>query len=153
MLIYSIQELRSYFMFQSVVVPSFEMVYEELMGSWGQSFRRLAVAGSSHGACRFAQLEEHLADERGELLIACEFETDDGELALRVGSGGWGGDGVVDLKRLRALWTVAKDGGGMRSLPPPPEVDEDASSPRDSMANGAAAAMAKRTTDSNLMGG
>jgi hypothetical protein len=121
-MVYSIQELRSYFMFQSVVVPSFEMVYEELMGSWGQSFNRLAVAGSRGGSCTFAQLEEHLAGDRGELIIACEFEQDNGEIGLRVGSGGWGGDGVIDLKRLRALWTIAKDGGGLRSLPPPPKV-------------------------------
>lgn len=149
-LIYSIQELRSYFMFQSVVVPSFEMVYEELMGSWGQSFNRLAVGGSEHGSCTFAQLEEFLGEDRGELLIACEFEQDDGAIALRVGWGGWGGDGVIDLQRLRGLWTVARDGGGMRTLPPRLTGEGDASG---SIQSSASVEAVVPSQSSKLMGG
>ena len=105
--IYSIQELRSYFMFQSVVVPSFDLVYGELMGEWGQSLARLRTDGIDAPACSFAELEAYIARERSEMLIACEFDEGGRLPTLRVGAGGLDGDGRVDLRRLRAVWTVA----------------------------------------------
>lgn len=108
--VYSIQELRSYFMFQSVVVPSFELVYGELLGWWGQSFRRRVPARTVTGRGRFDQLERSLYEAHGELLVGAQFEGDNGSLELRVGTGGCDGDGTIDFERLRGVWTI----GGVR---------------------------------------
>lgn len=122
-LIYSMHELRSYFLFQSVVVPAFELVYQELLGSWGQSLRRLVVEGRSDGECRFRHLEAQIAAERNEALIACEFEREDGTTSLDVGATGSDGTGRVDLSRLRAVWTVARDSGSQIMAPAAPKTD------------------------------
>ncbi|TPV93978.1 MAG: hypothetical protein B7733_17505 [Myxococcales bacterium FL481] len=110
--VYSIQELRSYFMFQSVVVPSFELVYGELLGWWGQSFRRLVPASVMTGRCRFAELEAHVFEGHGELLVGCELEADEGQRRLIVGAAGDDGAGTLDLGRLRGVWTIGRASDG-----------------------------------------
>ncbi|WP_146158183.1 ion transporter [Enhygromyxa salina] len=116
--VYSIQELRAFFMFQAVVVPAFDMVYTELMGPWGQSFVRMTIEPAARplsGTCSFEELANHLSLE-GRVLVGvvlCDHSTSDGRhehgpdcrTVLHVGESG--GARGVDLSRLVDLWVIA----------------------------------------------
>lgn len=108
--VFSIQELRAYFLFQSVVVPGFDTVYAELLGSWGQSFvhKHVVPGENESGHCDFAALALSLR-EGGEILIAVELEGPDGHLDLCVApkSGKYGAR--FDVSALRGVWVVAPD--------------------------------------------
>ena len=108
--VYSIQDLRSFFMFESLVVPRFDLVYAELLGAWGQSFYRLPVVRGCQGCCSFGALAAWIESERGELLIGIEFD-DAEDSSLAVGSQGTDGHGMVELEHLRALWGGGADAG------------------------------------------
>ncbi|KIG19588.1 hypothetical protein DB30_00097 [Enhygromyxa salina] len=116
--VYSIQELRAFFMFQAVVVPAFDMVYTELMGPWGQSFVRMTIdpsAGPMTGVCSFEELANHLSLEDRVLVgvVVCDQSTSDGfhehgpdcRTVLHVA--GPGGARGVDLSRLVDLWVIS----------------------------------------------
>ncbi|MCA9698758.1 MAG: hypothetical protein KC431_14625, partial [Myxococcales bacterium] len=84
MQVYSIQELRAFFMFQSVVVPYFDLVYAELMGPWGESFVQLVPMPAESpansmtgvvGKCSFEELANHLS-ANGQVLAAVELYDD-----------------------------------------------------------------------------
>ncbi len=106
--VFSTQELRAYFLFQSVVVPGFDTVYAELLGSWGQSFVHKHVESSERGRCTFASLAIHLR-ERGDVLIAVELATARGRTRLCVAPCGDADGTVFDLEDLRGVWVVAPD--------------------------------------------
>ncbi len=111
--VYSIQELRSYFMFQSVVVPGFDLVYQELLGSRGHSLHRLELeapeGAALEGRVPFSELDAWLDPQRDGVIVGCEFGEPGGATELVTGGGGSSGDGQVELSRLRAVWTVAPE--------------------------------------------
>jgi hypothetical protein len=106
--VYSIEELRALFMFQSVVVPRFDMVYSELMGPWGQSFVQLRPAEAGIGTCSFEALAREL-ESRGQALIGVDLRVDH-ERRLLLGEGNPDEDDRIDLSRLEAVWVVGDDG-------------------------------------------
>lgn len=112
--VYSIQELRAFFMFQSVVVPAFDPVYTELMGPWGESLGRLLPETALRGTCSFEQLASHLArDER--VLVAVELCSEShqhaGERGCRTAVHVAGPDleTGIDLARLVSVWVISRD--------------------------------------------
>lgn len=108
--VFSTQELRAYFLFQSVVVPGFDTVYAELLGSWGQSFvhRHVSPESQESGRCTFAGLAGHLR-AKGDVLIAIELADENGRSRLRVAPCGDQPGTVFDLADLRGVWVIAPD--------------------------------------------
>lgn len=106
--VFSIQELRSYFLFQAVVVPGFDRVYAELLGSWGQSFVHKHVDVPGRGPCTFSALAEGLRAE-GEVLIAVELGASSRDTALYIAPGVDDPGGSFELERLQGVWVVAPD--------------------------------------------
>jgi hypothetical protein len=111
--VFSIQELRAYFMFQAVVVPHFDLVYGELMAPWGQSFVQLVPRTQGDGRCTFAQLAAHLRARR-QLLLAVELNTPGGH-RLCVGEGDLDDGERLDLARIRSVWVIDEDRPSARS--------------------------------------
>ena len=109
--VYSIQELRAFFLFQAVVVPGFDLVYEELLGAWGQSLVHKHVGTPRRGPCTFVALSREL-QAQGELLLALELADHDGRVDLVVAPRPSADGGTFDLARLRGCWVVAPDSGG-----------------------------------------
>lgn len=105
--VFSIQELRAYFMFQAVVVPNFDLVYAELMAPWGQSFVQLRPSQPGEGTCSFQQLAAHLR-ARDQLLLAVELRTNKGR-KLCVGEGDLDDGDRIDLARLHCVWVIDDD--------------------------------------------
>jgi hypothetical protein len=101
--VFSIQELRAYFMFQAVVVPHFDLVYGELLGPWGESLCELRPVAPASAASTFTELAARLRAE-GRLLVGIEHA----EGAMTVGEGVAPGD-RVDLSRVAGLWVVDAD--------------------------------------------
>ncbi|MCA9692473.1 MAG: hypothetical protein R3A51_08300 [Nannocystaceae bacterium] len=108
--VYSIQVLRAFLMFQSVVVPSFDVVYTELLGPWGQSIVQLRPKTRKIGACSYRALS-HSLNHAGYILIGVELVGDDGPV-LHLGEGGPERGELVDLERLRGLWVICGDVDG-----------------------------------------
>ena len=105
--VYALESLRAAFLFQSVLVPAFNLVYGELMGPWGQSFARKRVAEPGRGTCSFQQLSRRcLAD--GELLLGVERRRPDGQVVVDL-AGGDGNGRRIDLGTLEAIWVLAAD--------------------------------------------
>jgi hypothetical protein len=110
--VYSIQELRAFFMFQSVVVPAFDPVYTELMGPWGESLARLRPEAALRGACSFEQLAKHLSrDER--VLVAVELCSEQhkhaGERGCRTNVHVAGPAADIELSRLVSVWVISRE--------------------------------------------
>lgn len=123
--VFSIQELRAYFLFQSVVVPGFDTVYAELLGSWGQSFVHKHVVHAEPEAdsdaepqadpdatCSFRALAEQLWGQ-GELLIAVELAAPGSPKHILprlcvAPCGGELGDRFC-VRELRGVWVIAPD--------------------------------------------
>lgn len=111
--VYSIQELRAFFMFQSVVVPAFDPVYTELMGPWGENLMRLQPEAALRGTCSFEQLANHLARE-DRVLVAVELCAEShrhaGERGCRTEVHVAGPDAEigVDLSRLVSVWVISR---------------------------------------------
>lgn len=97
--VFSIHELRAFFMFQSMVVPNFNLIYGELLAPWGQSFVKLAVSDGV-GSCTFAQLAAKLRME-GRILIAVEIGA-----KLFIAQGDPDDGDRIDLARLTAVWVI-----------------------------------------------
>lgn len=113
--VYSSQELRAFFLFQTVVVPGFDAVYEELLGAWGQSLVHLDVATSGTGTRSFVSLGEQLRAE-GKILIAVEIDDGRGGEQICVAPGVDEPGGVFAATELRGAWVLAPDsGGGVRA--------------------------------------
>lgn len=117
--IYSIPQLRAFFLFQSVVVPGFDAVYSELLGSWGQSFVRLRPAKRPSGVVTFRELALGLRP-RGQLLVGVVVADDDGRELLCVAPAPGQLGFEIELSRLVYLWVIAEDG------PEPPREDDEA---------------------------
>lgn len=117
--IYSIPQLRAFFLFQSVVVPGFDAVYSELLGSWGQSFVRLQPVKRGASTITFCELALGLR-RRGQILVAVVLRGDDGRELLHVAPAsaepGW----LIDMARLMYLWVIAED------CPQAPQGDDEA---------------------------
>jgi hypothetical protein len=86
-------------MFQSMIVPNFNLVYGELLAPWGQSFVKLDVSGGA-GVCTFAQLAAKLRVE-GRILVAVELGS-----KLFIAQGDPEDADRVDLGRLTAIWVI-----------------------------------------------
>ena len=106
--IYSIQALRAFFLFQSVVVPGFDRVYSELLGSWGESFVRFSPAEPMAGPCTFHGMATALAD-RGCMLIGLELVDEHGEPHLWIAPSRGEPGAQFDLGQVRSVWAVAPD--------------------------------------------
>jgi hypothetical protein len=117
--VYSIQELRAFFMFQSVVVPAFDLVYTELMGPWGESIVRLEPdrsVGPLSGWCSFEELANHLSGG-GRVLVGielCEEELEVGHVhgegcRTRLHVAEPGNSRGVELERLVDVWVISRD--------------------------------------------
>ena len=108
--VFSTQELRAYFLFQSVVVPGFDTVYAELLGSWGHSFvhRHVVPAQTGEGRCTFAALAHQLR-ARGDVLIAVELAGPGGRTRLCVAPCGDALGTAFELSELEGVWVVAPD--------------------------------------------
>lgn len=104
--VHALESLRAAFLFQSVLVPAFNIVYGELMGPWGQSFARKKVATAGRGTVSFQALSRRLLAE-GEVLLGVERRGLDGEVTFELG--GDGNEGGVDLEGLVAVWVLAAD--------------------------------------------
>ena len=105
--VYSLHEVRAFFMFQSIVVPSFTTFFGELLSPWGQSFSRLHASGGS-GTATFAELALQLRT-RGRVLVAVELVDAHGERQLLVGQGDPDDGDRVDLSKLESVWVVQAD--------------------------------------------
>jgi hypothetical protein len=114
--VYSIQELRAFFLFQAVVVPGFDLMYEELLGAWGHSIVHKHVGEPRRGSCTFVALSRELQRD-GEILIALELVDDDGRQRLVVAPRPNEPGGTFELARLRGCWVVASDSGGPMTAP------------------------------------
>jgi hypothetical protein len=106
--VFSIQELRAYFLFQSVVVPGFDTVYAELLGSWGQSFVHKHIETHRSGRCTFAALALALRDQ-GEILVAVELRHGRRRFELFVAPVGRDRGTKFDLSELVGVWVIAPD--------------------------------------------
>lgn len=109
--VFSTQELRAYFLFQAVVVPGFDTVYAELLGSWGQSFVHRHVDPTAEGAdgrCTFAALAVELRSQ-GDVLIAVELAGPSGRTTLCVAPCGDAQGTEFALGDLRGVWVIAPD--------------------------------------------
>lgn len=102
--VFSLETLRASFLFQSAVIPGFNLVYGELLGPWGRSFARLQVTEAGHGRCGFAALAERFV-ARGELLLGVEV-AEGGERRVLLGASG--GE-TIDLAEVVAFWVLAAD--------------------------------------------
>ncbi len=105
--VFSLHELRAFFMFQSIMVPEFTTVFGELLSPWGQSFVRLG-AQAGQGQATFSQLAGQLRAD-GHVLIAVEMLDASGEHKLLVGQGDPDEDDRIDLARLQGVWIVQRD--------------------------------------------
>jgi hypothetical protein len=110
--IYALERLRAAFLFQSVLIPAFNLVYGELMGPWGQSFARKRVDAAGRGSCTFQALAQRFVAE-GELLLGVERRRADGQVVVDL-AGGEGNGGRVDLATLVAVWVLAPDPSEIR---------------------------------------
>lgn len=106
--VYSVQALRAFFLFQSVVVPGFDRVYSELLGSWGQSFVRLEPVESAHGPSSFATLSRALS-RRGYVLVGVELLDANGVPALWIAPEKNEPGSSFDLSEIKTVWVVAPD--------------------------------------------
>jgi len=95
--VFSIDELRALIMFQSVVVPHFGSIYEELLSPTGRGL----VPVRAHGGPASApyRLLAETVRAHGKILVAVEH---DGEVSFGQGRGR---DDAVDLTRAR-LWVI-----------------------------------------------
>ena len=105
--IYALESLRAAFLFQSVLIPAFNLVYGELMGPWGQSFARKQVSAPGAGSCSFQALATRFAGA-GELLLGIERRREDGQVVVEL-AGGEGNGGRVNLATLVAVWVLTPD--------------------------------------------
>jgi len=106
--IYSIPQLRAFFLFQSVVVPGFDGVYSELLGSWGQSFVRLRPARPRHGHASFRDLALGLRTQ-GQLLVAVRLRDEKGREQLCVAPGPDELGYAFEWSDLCSVWVIATD--------------------------------------------
>jgi len=109
--VYSSQELRAFFLFQSVVVPGFDAVYDELLGAWGQSLVHLHVEEPGTGVCSFQLLAERVG-QGGHILLAVEIDDGRGGVKLCVAPAADERGGSFAAAALRGAWVVAPDSGG-----------------------------------------
>lgn len=110
--VFSIQELRAFFMFQSVVVPHFDLVYVELMGPWGQSFVPLELEAARGGRCSYSELARHVY-RRNALLVGVELREDAAagrpRTRLYIAEGPQADHDMIDLSRVERLWVIEQD--------------------------------------------
>ncbi|MBV1858961.1 MAG: hypothetical protein KUG77_11160, partial [Nannocystaceae bacterium] len=105
--VYSLHEMRAFFMFQSIIVPSFTTIFGELLSPWGQSFTRLDAEGGD-GAVLFSDLAMQLR-AKGHVLVAVELNDERGERRLLIGQGDPDDGDRVQLARLDGIWVLQAD--------------------------------------------
>ncbi len=105
--VYSLHEMRAFFMFQSIVVHSFTAIFSELLSPWGQSFTRLDAEGGE-GAILFSDLAMQLR-AKGRVLVAVELQDERGERRLLVGQGDPDDGDRIQLANLDGIWVLQAD--------------------------------------------
>lgn len=118
-MVFSIHELRAFFMFQSVVVPNFHRIYGELLAPWGQSLVRIDAAGGQ-GRCSFIALAAWLRTQ-GHLAVAIEIEDAPGHFTTYIAQGDPNQDDHIELSQLRGVWVVRTEDSAIVE-PPDPET-------------------------------
>ncbi len=108
--VFSSQQLRALLLFQSVAVPGFDAVWEELLGAWGQSIVHKHVVAPGQRPCSFVELAAELA-RSGEILIAVELADGRGGVDVALAPGPQERGGVFGSE-LRGAWVIAADSGG-----------------------------------------
>ncbi|HFE46550.1 MAG TPA: ion transporter [Nannocystis exedens] len=104
--ILSTQSMRALFLYQSVIVPSFDEVYAELLGPWGQSLLRMQPRGLTQRTT-YREIADALTAERA-ILVAIELRAADGSSELHVGVESIGGQ-AFSSERLISAWVIASD--------------------------------------------
>jgi hypothetical protein len=99
--VFSTEELRALFLFQSVIVAEFDAIFGELLMPSGVSLVRLEVDGPGVGHCGFPELAASIFTQ-GALLFAVEVGS-----ALYVAHGS-PDDDRVDLAKLSAVWVLQR---------------------------------------------
>lgn len=105
--VYSLHEMRAFFMFQSMIVQSFTTIFGELLSPWGQSFTRLDAEGGE-GSIQFTDLAMQLR-AKGRVLVAVELNDERGERRLLVGQGDPEDGDRVQLANLDGIWVLQAD--------------------------------------------
>ncbi len=105
--VYSLHEMRAFFMFQSMIVQSFTTIFGELLSPWGQSFTRLDAEGGE-GSIEFSDLAMQLR-AKGRVLVAVELKDESGERRLLVGQGDPEDGDRVQLANLDGIWVLQAD--------------------------------------------
>ena len=104
--ILSTQALRALFLHQSVIVPSFDAVYAELLGPWGQSLLRMVPTALPERVTYAAIADALEAD--GAVLIALEVRSaSDASVDLWVGDAP--SDEAFASARVVCAWVIATD--------------------------------------------
>ena len=108
--VYALPALRAYFMFQSVVVPHFDLVFQELLGPWGESLAPLEIAKSvaPSSVVSMRQIDAAVL-KAGGTMIGLEYEDEDGAPAFWVGRPPAGMDLEVSARSVTRVWAVIPD--------------------------------------------
>lgn len=122
--VFSVQEMRALFLFQSIIVPGFDQVYAELLGSWGRSFIRLRPAAGSQGDWSFVDMARQLRRQQVALL-AVELEVDGATELCVAPSKGEAGDRFA-VRDVVGAWVVAAEDGPMAYEPGPVGAESEA---------------------------
>jgi len=105
--ILSTQALRALFLYQSVIVPSFDEVYAELLSPWGQSLLRMVPEGLGEPtSCQ--EIAGIVARDRS-ILIAIEVRANNGTVDLLVGLDHPLGEQSFASDRVLCAWVIAQD--------------------------------------------
>ncbi len=108
--IYALPALRAYFMFQSVVVPHFDLVFEELLGPWGMSLAPLEVAPSIAAERPVSMREIQDAVRRlGGTAIGLEYTDADGAHSFWVGRPDKGTPSEIPARSIARVWGILPD--------------------------------------------
>ncbi len=126
--VFSLQKLRAFMMFQSVVVPHFELVYGELLAPWGHSFveyRPVHIGATGEpgagvsGRMAYTELVARIYQgvevggvrARGMLLVALTVELKDaeGNTKTHIAMGEGDVDDKIDLATIRGLWVISSE--------------------------------------------
>ena len=98
-------------MFQSVVVPHFDPIFQELLGPWGKSLVPLELhrEGLAGGEVTFGDLAEEVAAQGGRM-VGFEALTEEGRLEAWLGREPEDGARRWKSHQVRRVWALMDDG-------------------------------------------
>ena len=108
--VFALPALRAYFMFQSVVVPHFDPIFQELLGPWGKSLVPLELhrAGLVGGEITFGELAEEVAAQGGRM-VGFEAVAEDGRREAWLGREPEDGARRWKSHQVRRVWALMDD--------------------------------------------